>query len=430
MQRLGKEGVPASRRSDPGLTGSTLDTLNVTLRRPRWPGWTSAPSSWGPEPIRHAGSLLCDGDQHFDHKTPAGSHLAEHQQRDLLYKGRWTAPPRRCVPAGSSGATRGAAHRRPTRPPEIFLPSPDEARSDSLPDLEIDADDVKCSPRRHRGAAGCGGASFYLMSRCSGPDPGRATGWCWASWVRVLGGSPWGEWPPRSPGDRGRSWAHHGLSGHRSWAAEAELAEGRCWVWKTGGRAVWCWPGWRERFYALLEPLFPRRLPLHGRRAAGDHPASACTMGAQFDVCTGEGEAVPAVRGVPVYPVEIGDDAHHAAASMSPATALIPLRGGVLPGAPSPPSAGGTEAAPWCTWDNAATNRKPEVVLDAIVPLLPERQRQRLTGGIHELSRRATDAFEAARATMARFLGAAGSRSEVIWTTGLPRGETDHLIAS
>jgi SufS family cysteine desulfurase len=76
--------------------------------------------------------------------------------------------------------------------------------------------------------------------------------------------------------------------------------------------------------------------------------------------------------------------------------------------------------------DNAATTQKPEVVLDAIVHYY-RNDNANVHRGIHELSRRATDAFEAARATMARFLGAA-EPSEVIWTRGTTEGI--NLIAS
>jgi len=70
--------------------------------------------------------------------------------------------------------------------------------------------------------------------------------------------------------------------------------------------------------------------------------------------------------------------------------------------------------------DNAATTQKPEEVLDAIVHYY-RNDNANVHRGIHELSRRATEAFEGARATMARFLGASDP-SEIIWTRGTTEG--------
>ena len=69
--------------------------------------------------------------------------------------------------------------------------------------------------------------------------------------------------------------------------------------------------------------------------------------------------------------------------------------------------------------DNAATTQKPQAVLDAIVANVHR--------GIHELSRRATEAYEGARARMARFLGAAAPE-EIVWTRGTTEGI--NLVAS
>jgi cysteine desulfurase / selenocysteine lyase len=76
--------------------------------------------------------------------------------------------------------------------------------------------------------------------------------------------------------------------------------------------------------------------------------------------------------------------------------------------------------------DNAATTQKPVQVLDAM-------DRYYRTGnanvhrGMHELSRRATTAFESARERVARFLGTEDP-SEVIWTRGTT--EAINLVAS
>jgi cysteine desulfurase / selenocysteine lyase len=76
--------------------------------------------------------------------------------------------------------------------------------------------------------------------------------------------------------------------------------------------------------------------------------------------------------------------------------------------------------------DNAATSQKPTAVLKAIESYYAS-DNANVHRGIHELSRRATEAFEAARARVARFLGA-HDPTEVIWTRGTTEGI--NLVAS
>ncbi len=76
--------------------------------------------------------------------------------------------------------------------------------------------------------------------------------------------------------------------------------------------------------------------------------------------------------------------------------------------------------------DNAATAQKPVAVLDAIRRYY-EHDNANVHRGIHELSRRATEAFEAARERVARFVGSADP-GEVIWTRGTTEGI--NLVAS
>jgi cysteine desulfurase/selenocysteine lyase len=66
--------------------------------------------------------------------------------------------------------------------------------------------------------------------------------------------------------------------------------------------------------------------------------------------------------------------------------------------------------------DNAATSQKPRAVIDAITGYY-ERDNANVHRGIHELSNRATAAFEAARARAARFLNAR-SADEIVFTRG------------
>ena len=66
--------------------------------------------------------------------------------------------------------------------------------------------------------------------------------------------------------------------------------------------------------------------------------------------------------------------------------------------------------------DNAATSQKPRVVLDALRAYY-ENDNSNVHRGIHELSRRATVAYEESRAKVAGWVGAA-EPSEIIWTRG------------
>ena len=66
--------------------------------------------------------------------------------------------------------------------------------------------------------------------------------------------------------------------------------------------------------------------------------------------------------------------------------------------------------------DNAATSQKPRVVLDALQAYY-ENDNSNVHRGIHELSRRATVAYEESRAKVAGWVGAA-EPSEIVWTRG------------
>ena len=66
--------------------------------------------------------------------------------------------------------------------------------------------------------------------------------------------------------------------------------------------------------------------------------------------------------------------------------------------------------------DNAATSQKPRVVLDALQAYY-ENDNSNVHRGIHELSRRATVAYEESRAKVAGWVGAT-EPSEIVWTRG------------
>ena len=75
--------------------------------------------------------------------------------------------------------------------------------------------------------------------------------------------------------------------------------------------------------------------------------------------------------------------------------------------------------------DNAATSQKPQYVLDALTEYY-ERDNANVHRGIHELSRRATVAFEDARVKLANFIGAEDP-AELVWTRGTT--EAINLVA-
>lgn len=81
---------------------------------------------------------------------------------------------------------------------------------------------------------------------------------------------------------------------------------------------------------------------------------------------------------------------------------------------------------PLVYFDNAATSQKPRAVIEALVRYY-EHDNANVHRGLHELSNRATDAYESARARVAQYLGAA-SPDEIIFTRGTTEGI--NLVAS
>ncbi len=76
--------------------------------------------------------------------------------------------------------------------------------------------------------------------------------------------------------------------------------------------------------------------------------------------------------------------------------------------------------------DNAATSQKPRAVLNVLSEYYHQ-DNANVHRGIHELSRRATIAYEEAREKVARFIGA-GDPAEVVWTRGTT--ESINLVAN
>jgi len=75
--------------------------------------------------------------------------------------------------------------------------------------------------------------------------------------------------------------------------------------------------------------------------------------------------------------------------------------------------------------DNAATTQKPQAVIDRLVEFY-SRENSNIHRAAHELAARATDAYEGARRTVARFIGA-GSAEEIVFVRGTT--EAINLVA-
>src|SRR6059036_105400 len=75
---------------------------------------------------------------------------------------------------------------------------------------------------------------------------------------------------------------------------------------------------------------------------------------------------------------------------------------------------------PLIYFDNAATTQKPKAVIEALRRYY-ERDNSNVHRGIHELSNRATAAFEAARKRAAKFINAR-SPGEIVFTRGTTEG--------
>ena len=107
------------------------------------------------------GIYLGDGMQHIDHHT-LQLHRAPHTNSDLLFKGALRGRARSAF-SGLIKVAKGAQRTDAYQKNRNLLLSP-EARADSLPNLEIEADDVRCS---HGATIGQADELqlFYLMSR-------------------------------------------------------------------------------------------------------------------------------------------------------------------------------------------------------------------------------------------------------------------------
>jgi Fe-S cluster assembly protein SufD len=161
VQRLGRGAFYQSVQRTLAQRDATLDTLNVALgasvtrvdlnARLEGPGANSD----------MLGLYFGDGSQHFDFNT-SQDHLVPNTASDLLYKGALDGASR-AIFRGIIRVRPGAQQTDAYQTNRNLLLSPN-ARADSLPNLEIEADDVKCSHGATVGELDAE-AKFYLMSR-------------------------------------------------------------------------------------------------------------------------------------------------------------------------------------------------------------------------------------------------------------------------
>ena len=161
LQRMGEGGFYLANQRTLAEHDSTLDTLNVALggsvgrvdlnARLLGPGANSD----------MLGLYFGDANQHFDFNT-SQDHVAPHTHSDLLYKGALDGAARGVfrgiirVHDGAQGTDAYQTNRN--------LILSDKAIATSLPNLEIGADDVRCSHGATVGQLDAE-ALFYLMSR-------------------------------------------------------------------------------------------------------------------------------------------------------------------------------------------------------------------------------------------------------------------------
>jgi len=161
VQRLGEGAFYQAVQRTLAGRDATLDTLNVALgasvsrvdlnARLLGPGANSD----------MLGLYFGDGSQHFDFNT-SQDHVVPNTASDLLYKGALDGSSR-AVFRGIIRVHPGAQKTDAYQTNRNLLLSP-HARADSLPNLEIEADDVKCSHGATVGELDAE-AKFYLMSR-------------------------------------------------------------------------------------------------------------------------------------------------------------------------------------------------------------------------------------------------------------------------
>jgi Fe-S cluster assembly protein SufD len=105
--------------------------------------------------------VLADGEQHFDHRS-AQEHVAPNCKSDLLYKGA-LRDHSRAVYSGWVYVRPGAQKTDAMQTSRNIVLS-EHAKADAIPNLEIEANDVKCGHAASVGPVD-DEAIFYLQSR-------------------------------------------------------------------------------------------------------------------------------------------------------------------------------------------------------------------------------------------------------------------------
>ena len=161
LQRMGRGVFHLQQQRTLAGRDSTLDTLNVSL------GASVARTDLNAQLLGPGansdmlGLSFGEQGQHFDHNT-SQDHVAPHAKSDLLYKGALDGNAR-SVFRGIIKVHKGAQQTDAYQTNRNLLLS-EHARADSLPNLEIEADDVKCSHGATVGQLDLDHL-FYLMSR-------------------------------------------------------------------------------------------------------------------------------------------------------------------------------------------------------------------------------------------------------------------------
>jgi Fe-S cluster assembly protein SufD len=161
VQRLGRNAFYQSVQRTLAGRDATLDTLNVGLGASVARVDLNARLLGAGASADMLGLYFGDADQHFDFNT-SQDHVEPNTSSDLLYKGALDGDSR-AVFRGIIRVLPGAQRTDAYQTNRNLLLS-EGARADSLPNLEIEADDVKCS---HGATVGQldSEAKFYLMSR-------------------------------------------------------------------------------------------------------------------------------------------------------------------------------------------------------------------------------------------------------------------------
>jgi Fe-S cluster assembly protein SufD len=161
LQRLGRGGFVQSAQRTLAQRDARIDTLNVGLGASVHRVDLNAKLLGPGANSEMLGLYFGDGEQHFDFNT-SQDHVEPNTGSDLLYKGALDGDSRavfRGIIRVLPGAQRTDAYQTNRN---LLLSS--GARADSLPNLEIQADDVKCSHGATVGELDAE-AKFYLMSR-------------------------------------------------------------------------------------------------------------------------------------------------------------------------------------------------------------------------------------------------------------------------